>query len=302
MFFSLSLACILVEKFFVDSSKRGTQHRASNLTFIYKFLFLRFYAVFVVVDVRFVSVHFIRPSSSRLNVSLLIFFIKQHKCTMESSVCVCVETPVRNLYQWELKTERDVCCIRAHCCYTAKDSFGSELDIFFVLFRCWIWEIGFFWCRCWCCCYLVCTGCRTRLLMTKLSRWPIVTYPQWIAPVCVCVQCAHRIVPFFFKQQTATTTTTNFWWNALIRNKSSKKSFTFSLPRHRFILYFIFSLFHSPHSVQLTSLIFLFFPPQCRFVKVCCCVCVLFLFLSHSFLLIEAYSKIRKWANSYDTC
>lgn len=143
--FSLSLACILVEKFFVDSSKRGTQHRASNLTFIYKFLFLRFYAVFVVVDVRFVSVHFIRPSSSRLNVSLLIFFIKQHKCTMESSVCVCecVETPVRNLYQWELKTERDVCCIRAHCCYTAKDSFGSELDIFFVLFRCWIWEIGF---------------------------------------------------------------------------------------------------------------------------------------------------------------
>lgn len=171
----------------------------------------------------------------------------------------------------------------------------------FCLFRCWIWEIGFFWCRCWCCCYLVCTGCRTRLLMTKLSRWPIVTYPQWIAPVCVCVQCAHRIVPFFFKQQTATTTT-NFWWNALIRNKSSKKSFTFSLPRHRFILYFIFSLFHSPHSVQLTSLIFLFFPPQCRFVKVCCCVCVLFLFLSRSFLLIEAYSKIRKWANSYDTC
>lgn len=83
--------------------------------------------------------------------------------------------------------------------------------------------------------------------------------------------CSVRIGPFRFvslylfsaieKQATAT----QFWWNALIRNKSSKKSFTFSLPRHRFVL----------------SLIFLsvsFFAFSWTELDLCACVCAFCLY------------------------
>lgn len=157
---------------------------------------------------------------------------------------------VRNLYHWE----RRPCAVAL--AIAVKDSFAS-VDIFCCCSG-----------RCWCTFVRVSEIGMLLLLLFGAHRLPhTLTNDKLNITICskpftciqnIPVQCAHRIIPFlFFKQK-------NIWWNALIRNKSSKKSFTFSFPCIDVFIFF-FSL------CELT-------PSSSSSLSLPGCVCVLFLF------------------------
>lgn len=95
------------------------------------------------------------------------------------------------------------------------------------------------------CCYLVCTGCRTRLLMTKLN----ITVQTVRIQISVCNV---RIGSFRFSNKK------HIWWNALIRNKTAKKRNVYIL-----IPQCLFPFFLSACRIDFG---FMFLLPQCRFV------------------------------------
>lgn len=161
---------------------------------------------------------------------VLIFFIKQHKCTHNGYW----KSRTKNLYHWE----NFECCSIGR--FTAKDSFSLNEAIYICSVR--RKDIGF---DC-CCCYLVCTGCRTRFANDKLY----ITIP---ADTNSHIEI-HRIRSVFFSFF-QTKKNTFFWWNALIRDKSSKKSFTFS-----FCCIGVFILFSlALRFFEMTSFFFFFF-------------------------------------------